>query len=75
MPISCCSGNKTLTLRKVSAALTCNSQHTKKVMMHLIPEGEPGYGNIKLMRHPDHNVLENAGDMTFYWVTSPLQPG
>lgn len=20
------------------------------------------------MRHPDHNVLENAGDMTFYWA-------
>jgi phospholipase D1/2 len=58
--------------RKVSAALTCNSQHTKKVMMNLIQEGEPGYGNIKLMRHPDHNVLENAGDMTFYWV--PLPP-
>jgi phospholipase D1/2 len=37
-------------------------------MMNLCPEGSPGYGNIKLMRHPDHNVLENAGDMTFYWV-------
>jgi phospholipase D1/2 len=37
-------------------------------MMNLIPEGEPGHGNIRLMRHPDHNVLENAGDMTFYWV-------
>jgi phospholipase D1/2 len=62
-----------LTPRKVSAALTCNSQHTKKVMMNLIQEGEPGYGNIKLMRHPDHNVLENAGDMTFYWVRLPLK--
>lgn len=20
------------------------------------------------MRHPDHNVFENAGDMTFYWA-------
>lgn len=20
------------------------------------------------MRHPDHNVLENAADMTFYWA-------
>lgn len=36
--------------------------------MNLIPEGKPGYGNISLMRHPDHNVLENASDMTFYWV-------
>ncbi|KAF2010448.1 phospholipase-like protein PldA [Aaosphaeria arxii CBS 175.79] len=54
--------------KEVSAALTCNSQHTKKAMMNLIPEGKPGYGNIKLMRHPDHNVLENASDMTFYWA-------
>jgi phospholipase D1/2 len=36
--------------------------------MHLIKEGEPGYGNIRVMRHPDHNVFENAGDMTFYWA-------
>ncbi|KAF2659568.1 phospholipase D/nuclease [Lophiostoma macrostomum CBS 122681] len=54
--------------KEVSAALTCNSQHTKKVMMNLCPEGTPGYGNISLMRHPDHNVLENASDMTFYWA-------
>ncbi|KAF2732179.1 phospholipase D/nuclease [Polyplosphaeria fusca] len=54
--------------KEVSAALTCNSQHTKKVMMNLIPEGKPGHGNISLMRHPDHNVLENASDMTFYWA-------
>ena len=54
--------------KEVSAALTCNSQHTKKVMMNLCPEGSPGHGNISLMRHPDHNVLENAGDMTFYWA-------
>jgi phospholipase D1/2 len=67
--------DKRLTIDKVSAALTCNSQHTKKVMMNLIKEGEPGYGNINLMRHPDHNVLENAGDMTFYWVALPLQTG
>jgi hypothetical protein len=20
------------------------------------------------MRHPDHNVFENAADMTFYWA-------
>jgi phospholipase D1/2 len=36
--------------------------------MGLIEEGQPGYGNITVMRHPDHNVLENAGDMTFYWA-------
>ncbi|KAF2265982.1 phospholipase D/nuclease [Lojkania enalia] len=54
--------------KEVSAALTCNSQHTKKVFMNLIPEGKPGHGNIKLMRHPDHNVFENASDMTFYWA-------
>jgi hypothetical protein len=63
-----------LTRFKVSAALTCNSQHTKKVLMNLIPEGQPGHGNISLMRHPDHNVLENAGDMTFYWVKYPSRP-
>ena len=34
----------------------------------MFKEGEPGYGNIKVMRHPDHNVLENASDMTFYWA-------
>jgi phospholipase D1/2 len=36
--------------------------------MGMFKEGEPGYGNIKVMRHPDHNVLENASDMTFYWA-------
>jgi phospholipase D1/2 len=54
--------------REVEAALTCNSQHTKKALMGLCPEGTPGYGNIRVMRHPDHNVFENAGDMTFYWA-------
>ncbi|KAI4649278.1 hypothetical protein J4E93_003594 [Alternaria ventricosa] len=54
--------------KEVSAALTCNSQHTKKALMGLFEEGEPGYGNIKVMRHPDHNVFENASDMTFYWA-------
>ncbi|KAA8611931.1 phospholipase D1 [Pyrenophora tritici-repentis] len=54
--------------KEVSAALTCNSQHTKKALMGLIEEGQPGYGNIKVMRHPDHNVFENASDMTFYWA-------
>jgi phospholipase D1/2 len=54
--------------REVEQALTCNSQHTKKALHALCPEGTPGYGNIKVMRHPDHNVLENASDMTFYWA-------
>lgn len=55
--------------KEVSAALTCNSRHTKDAIMGLITdEDAPGYGNIKLMRHPDHNVFENAGDMTFYWA-------
>lgn len=57
-----------LTYVKVTAAITCNSQHTKKALMGMFKEGEPGYGNINVMRHPDHNVFENAGDMTFYWA-------
>ncbi|KAL1842573.1 hypothetical protein VTJ49DRAFT_4856 [Mycothermus thermophilus] len=54
--------------REVEAALTCNSDHTKQALRALCPEGTPGHGNIKIMRHPDHNVLENAADMTFYWA-------
>ncbi|KAH6631507.1 hypothetical protein F5144DRAFT_648256 [Chaetomium tenue] len=54
--------------REVEAALTCNSEHTKHALQALCPEGSPGYGNIKVMRHPDHNVFENAADMTFYWA-------
>ncbi|KAL0944696.1 phospholipase [Colletotrichum truncatum] len=54
--------------REVEAALTCNSEHTKHALQALCPEGSPGYGNIKIMRHPDHNVFENAADMTFYWA-------
>ncbi|KAI1491290.1 hypothetical protein F5X96DRAFT_678512 [Biscogniauxia mediterranea] len=54
--------------REVEAAITCNSEHTKHALQGLCPEGSPGYGNIKIMRHPDHNVLENAADMTFYWA-------
>lgn len=54
--------------REVEAAITCNSEHTKHALQSLCPEGTPGYGNIKVMRHPDHNVLENAADMTFYWA-------
>jgi phospholipase D1/2 len=54
--------------REVEAALTCNSAHTKHALHALCPEGSPGHGNIRVMRHPDHNVLENAADMTFYWA-------
>ena len=54
--------------REVEAAITCNSEHTKRVLQGLCPKGSPGYGNIKIMRHPDHNVFENMGDMTFYWA-------
>ncbi|CAG8984041.1 hypothetical protein HYALB_00002982 [Hymenoscyphus albidus] len=54
--------------REVEAALTCNSAHTKHALQALCPKGTPGHGNIVVMRHPDHNVLENAADMTFYWA-------
>lgn len=54
--------------REVEAAITCNSAHTKHALQALCPEGSPGYGNIRIMRHPDHNFLENAADMTFYWA-------
>ncbi|ROT41909.1 phospholipase D p1 [Sodiomyces alkalinus F11] len=54
--------------REVEAALTCNSAHTKHALHGLCPKGSPGYGNIRVMRHPDHNVFENAADMTFYWA-------
>ena len=54
--------------KEVTAAVTCNSAHTKHALEALCPEGSPGYRNIIVMRHPDHNVFENAGDMTFYWA-------
>lgn len=54
--------------REVEAALTCNSEHTKHALQALCPEGSPGHGNIRIMRHPDHNIFENAADMTFYWA-------
>ena len=54
--------------KEVSQALTCNSAHTKHALRALCPEGTPGHGNIHIMRHPDHNVFENLGDMTFYWA-------
>ncbi|KAI5283642.1 hypothetical protein KEM54_001964 [Ascosphaera aggregata] len=54
--------------KEVNQALTCNSAHTKHALRALCPEGSPGYGNIQIIRHPDHNVFENAGDMTFYWA-------
>lgn len=54
--------------KEVEAAISCNSAHTKHALEALCPKGSPGYGNIAIMRHPDHNVFENAGDMTFYWA-------
>ncbi|KAG8526610.1 uncharacterized protein KY384_008811 [Bacidia gigantensis] len=54
--------------KEVEQAISCNSEHTKHALHALCKEGQPGYGNIKVMRHPDHNVFENAGDMTFYWA-------
>lgn len=54
--------------REVEAAITCNSLHTKHALQSLCPKGSKGYGNITVMRHPDHNVFENAADMTFYWA-------
>ncbi|KAF2154166.1 phospholipase D/nuclease [Myriangium duriaei CBS 260.36] len=54
--------------KEVTQALTCNSAHTKRALQSMCPEGTPGHGNIHVMRHPDHNFFENAGDMTFYWA-------
>ena len=54
--------------KEVEAAVSCNSMHTKHALEALCPKGTPGHGNIVVMRHPDHNVFENAGDMTFYWA-------
>lgn len=54
--------------KEVEAAITCNSRHTKRALMNMFEEDEEGAGNIKVMRHPDHNVFENMGDMTFYWA-------
>ena len=54
--------------KEVSQALTCNSAHTKHALRALCPPGTPGHGKIHVLRHPDHNVFENMGDMTFYWA-------
>ena len=54
--------------KEVTQALTCDSAHTKHALEGLCREGKPGYGNITVMRHPDHNVFENVGDMTLYWA-------
>ncbi|KAL4940128.1 hypothetical protein BDV06DRAFT_224370 [Aspergillus oleicola] len=54
--------------KEVNQALTCNSAHTKHALRELCPEGSPGYGNISILRHPDHNIFENAADMTLYWA-------
>jgi len=54
--------------KEVEAALTCNSLHTKHALQALCPEGTPGHGNIRILRHPDHNPFENAADSTMYWA-------
>ncbi|KAL9610790.1 MAG: hypothetical protein Q9167_004522 [Letrouitia subvulpina] len=54
--------------KEVQQAISCNSAHTKHALNALCPEGSPGHGNIRVLRHPDHNIFENAGDMTFYWA-------
>ncbi|KAI9849748.1 MAG: hypothetical protein M1838_006284 [Thelocarpon superellum] len=54
--------------KEVEQAVSCNSAHTKHALLSLCPEGTPGFGNIRVLRHPDHNVFENASDMTFYWA-------
>ncbi|KAL2867169.1 putative phospholipase PldA [Aspergillus lucknowensis] len=54
--------------KEVNQALTCNSAHTKHALRALCPEGSPGSGNISILRHPDHNIFENAADMTLYWA-------
>ncbi|KAL7765567.1 hypothetical protein ACKLNR_003483 [Fusarium oxysporum f. sp. zingiberi] len=54
--------------KEVEQALTCNSAHTKHALRRLCPKGSPGHGNIHVARHPDHNVFENFGDMTWYWA-------
>lgn len=54
--------------KEVESMISCNSLHTKHALQSLCPEGSPGHGNIRVLRHPDHNVFENMGDMTFYWA-------
>ncbi|OKL62359.1 hypothetical protein UA08_03055 [Talaromyces atroroseus] len=54
--------------KEVNQAITCNSAHTKHALRNLCPEGTKGAGNIHVLRHPDHNLLENFGDMTLYWA-------
>ncbi|KAL2206587.1 putative phospholipase PldA [Sarocladium strictum] len=54
--------------KEVEAALTCNSLHTKHALQALCPEGTIGHGNIRTLRHPDHNPFENAADATMFWA-------
>lgn len=63
---ACCKSNESV---QVEQAITCNSAHTKHALRALCPEGSKGAGNIHILRHPDHNMFENMGDMTFYWVS------
>lgn len=54
--------------KEIEQAVSCNSAHSKHALHGLCPPGTPGHGNITVLRHPDHNVFENASDMTFYWA-------
>lgn len=54
--------------KEIEQAVSCNSAHSKHALHGLCPPGNPGHGNITVLRHPDHNVFENASDMTFYWA-------
>lgn len=54
--------------KEVEAAITCNSAHTKTSLEQLCPAGSPGHGNIKIMRHPDHNPLTHGSDMTWFYA-------
>ena len=54
--------------KEIEAAISCNSNHTKEALHNLCPEGTKGHGNIKCLRHPDHNAIVKGGDMTFYWA-------
>jgi phospholipase D1/2 len=53
--------------KEVEEAITCNSDHTKKALRALCKPGEPGHGNIIVMRHPDHSFVENGADGHFYF--------
>ncbi|KAF8253235.1 phospholipase D/nuclease [Wilcoxina mikolae CBS 423.85] len=54
--------------KEIAQALTCDSAHTKTTLEELCPRGNPGHGNIYVMRHPDHDPFLHGADMTFFWA-------